>query len=94
MQVVNDLGGFFDLTGFVNVTDHRDVKFIFNGLQFFKAVIQARTAKRVDTGTVGFVERGFENVLDTEFCTDFLNSSGNLITDFFRFQNTWSGQDC
>ncbi|AEW74067.1 hypothetical protein EcWSU1_02633 [Enterobacter ludwigii] len=55
------------LRSFVHVGDHFHAKGLFQFLENFHPLFQARATVRVNGGTVGFVKRGLKHVRDTQF---------------------------
>ena len=66
LQQVADLAAGGGLMRLVNVGGDRQPGFAFHAGEDFQAGVQTRPAIRLQTGAVGFVERGFEHQLDRQ----------------------------
>src|SRR4051794_6188417 len=60
LEDIRDFGGGFSLRRFVNIRQDGKARG-FYAADDAKALAQARSAKRVDAGPVGFIERRFED---------------------------------
>ncbi len=91
MEDVHEFGGGGGLGLGVDVGEHGDFEFRADFGQHAQAGFQARAAKGLGGGAVGFVEAGFENVKDAELRAGFFEGGGDLQAEFFVFNGARSG---
>ena len=77
LQDVGDFCHGFGLIGLMNIRNNRNLQFFFDLLQHLQALFHPRAAEAVEGGTICFVKGSFENIVDVESLTDFLDGAAN-----------------
>jgi hypothetical protein len=82
-----------DVRYFVNISEHRNLDFIFDLFQDAQAFLDARPAKAADRRAVGFVVTGFEDKRETECPGHALDDLCHTNGVLFALNHTGAGDE-
>jgi hypothetical protein len=90
IHMMSDRGG---LIGFVKIGGDGDGQLFPHRREDLEAFVHADAALGMGAGTIGFVERSFEDVRNAELLRDRLDGGGNLQAGVERLNDAWPGDD-
>jgi hypothetical protein len=93
LQYVRDFRDALYLRDFVHVRQHRHACLLFNFLQDGQALIHSRPAKAFNRGTVRFIERSLEDVIQARDTCAPLTLARHQQRMFFGFNDARPGDD-